>query len=285
VRLAAIPALAVFAVIGGAGVASCSIGTGEGSVTGTLDVPDCWSGPFNLQPTFFGAVPYDNTLELRIQNGGDYETFSDGVQILIDSLSAIRGSSTQASLYGQALTVSLPVGVSPPGVPLSGNPDPSIVHLTLYLQRTCPTQSVALYAMESVSLNAAGGCDARDAGAAQITCPGSGVGLADAGATGDAGGVADAGAVADASASVSGEAGAAAPSVGHSTITFSSLFDGNPNEVSADLRLNQGTFQVYLADPREGCPGGGGPPPPCRGMLTGNFKFYFERGKPAQPFP
>ena len=37
--------------------------------------------------------------------------------------------------------------------------------------------------------------------------------------------------------------------------------------------------------PREICPGGIGPPPRCRGDLKGSFKFYFERGQPAQPFP
>jgi len=68
-------------------------------------------------------------------------------------------------------------------------------------------------------------------------------------------------------------------------MTFTSLFDGNQDAVSAAERLNRGTFTVYLADPREMCPGGVGPPPPCRGFLQGNFDFYFERGRPAQPFP
>jgi hypothetical protein len=73
--------------------------------------------------------------------------------------------------------------------------------------------------------------------------------------------------------------------VGHSTITFTSLFDGNEDAVSAAERLNQGTLSVYLADPREVCPGGVGPPPPCRGYLTGSFSFDFQQGRPAQPFP
>src|SRR5262249_31194290 len=72
---------------------------------------------------------------------------------------------------------------------------------------------------------------------------------------------------------------------GRSTITFRSLFNGDVDESSAELRLNEGSFDVYLADPREICPGGLGPPPPCRGHLKGGFKFYFERGRPAQPFP
>jgi hypothetical protein len=73
--------------------------------------------------------------------------------------------------------------------------------------------------------------------------------------------------------------------VGHSTITFTSLFDGNEQAVSAAERLNQGSFSVYLADPREVCPGGLGPPPPCRGFLQGTFSFDFQQGRPAQPFP
>lgn len=273
--------LAAFVAIGGASAASCSLGTGSGSVTGTLDVPDCWSGPFDLQPSFFAAVPYENTLELRIQNGPDFEAFSDGVEILIDDLSTIRGG-PGPSLYGDALTVSLPVGVEPPGIPIAANADPSTVHLTLYLDRTCQTQDVALYALESVSLNPNGNCDPRDGGEPEVVCPGSSLGIAD-------GGVPDGGGGADASAGTPLDGGVSAqastPPVGHSTITFTSLFDGNIDEVSAAERLNQGTFSVYLADPREACPGGIGPPPRCRGFLQGSFKFYFERGRPAQPFP
>ena len=269
-----------FLAIGVASFASCSLGSGSGSVTGALDVPNCWSGPFDLQPDFFAAVPYQKTLELRIQNGGDLEAFSDGVEILIDDLATIRGDSTHPGLYGDALTVSLPVGVAPPGVPIAANADPSTVHITLYLGRTCQTQDVALYALESVSLNANGNCDPRDGGEPEVVCPGSPLGLADAGAVASA---------VDGSAGTSPDGGvgaqASAPPVGHSTITFGSLFDGDPDEVSAVDRLNQGTFSVYLGDPRDACPGGLGPPPRCRGFLQGSFKFYFERGRPAQPFP
>lgn len=278
--------LIAFVAVIGAGAASCTEGSGSGYVSGTLDVPSCWSGPFNLQPNFFAAIPYQNTLELRIQNGSDQEAFSDGVEILVDDLSAIRGTASQPSLYGDPLIVALPVGVAPPGVPISANADPAIVNLTLSLQRTCQAESVALYALESVSLNVNGGCDPRDGGEPVIVCPGSSLGLADfdGGAGGDASVDATAG---GAGASADGGVGAQGtmPPIGHSTITFTSLFDGNPEEVSAAARLNQGTFSVYLADPREACPGGLGPPPPCRGYLQGSFKFYFERGQPLQPFP
>jgi hypothetical protein len=87
----------------------------------------------------------------------------------------------------------------------------------------------------------------------------------------------------DASAADGGPA--APPTVRQSTITFSALFDGNPNESNAGERLSSGTFDFYLGDPREICPGGLGPPPRCRGYLHGSFNFYFQRGRPAQPFP
>jgi hypothetical protein len=67
-------------------------------------------------------------------------------------------------------------------------------------------------------------------------------------------------------------------------MTFYSLFDGNPDESNAQQRLTDATFDLYLADPRDICPGGVGPPPRCQGHLTGYFRFYFERGSPAQPF-
>jgi hypothetical protein len=70
-----------------------------------------------------------------------------------------------------------------------------------------------------------------------------------------------------------------------SWIEFTDLFDGNPYEANAAERLTEATFDAYLGDPRDGCPGGVGPPPPCRGHLQGTFQFYFERGQPAQPFP
>jgi hypothetical protein len=87
---------------------------------------------------------------------------------------------------------------------------------------------------------------------------------------------------ADASAPPAG--GGAPAKVGTSTITFASLFDGNPNESNAKQRLTDASFEFFFADPREICPGGLGPPPRCRGHLVGNFKFYFQAGVPAQPF-
>jgi len=98
------------------------------------------------------------------------------------------------------------------------------------------------------------------------------------------GGTGDGGVATDAGAMVDGGGTTTLP-VAQSTITFNALFDGNEDESDASQRLTDATFDVYLADPREVCPGGLGPPPRCRGHLTGSFSFYFQRGRPAQPFP
>lgn len=69
------------------------------------------------------------------------------------------------------------------------------------------------------------------------------------------------------------------------TITFHHLFDGDPTETDADQKLTEGTFDVMLADPRDMPPGGGPIPIAKQSPLTGTFRFFFERGQPAQPFP
>jgi hypothetical protein len=247
----------------------CSLGEGKGSVSGTLNVPLCWSGSFNLNPNFFAAVPYMNSLDIRLQNGTDYETFSDAVLILVDNVHAVRGDPPYPSELDKKLTLALPPGVVPAGDPIPTDPNPASVHLTLYLNRSCQTEQIALYALDKVSLNSDGSCDQVEAGPLTIACDGSNMGLT---ASPDAG---------------PADAGAPTPALptASSWIEFTDLFDGNPYEANAAERLTEATFDAYLGDPRDGCPGGVGPPPPCRGHLQGTFQFYFERGQPAQPFP
>jgi hypothetical protein len=237
----------------------CRVGSGTGSVTGDLYVPDCWSGKFDLQPDFFGATPSatDDTLTIRIQRGSDYINFSDGVSILVTHVTELR-QAIEAS-GPQSLSVSLPPAVVPPGVPITPDPSPSTVQFALYLQHTCRPETPGLYAMDTVTTDG----------------------------TGDGGSVCSA-----QTAATAAQCGSTtAVPTGTSTITFQHIFDasladgGDPGSVSADERLIQATFDVLLADPRDECSGGLGPPPPCRGHLTGSFQFYFERGKPAQAFP
>jgi hypothetical protein len=192
-------------------LAGCSLGEGEGAVSSDkLSVEGCWNGPFELNPDFFGAVPYRRTLDIRVQHGGDLEEVSDGVMVLVDDIDAVANS------LGVPSRVGMPAGVRPIGVPVVKDPAPPIVHLTLYLNRSCHAQNTALYSTDG-------------------------------------------------------------------TVTFHSIFNGDPNEADADKRLTHGEFSdVTVADPRDMAADG-----TVRNAshIRGWFRFYFQRGQPAQPFP
>ncbi|HEY4159855.1 MAG TPA: hypothetical protein VGM29_17210 [Polyangiaceae bacterium] len=69
------------------------------------------------------------------------------------------------------------------------------------------------------------------------------------------------------------------------TITFTSLFSGDPNESSSKDRLTEASFEADFADPRELV----GVTDPdaiaaATSKVSGYFRFFFQRGQPAQPF-
>lgn len=66
------------------------------------------------------------------------------------------------------------------------------------------------------------------------------------------------------------------------TITFTSIFSGDPNEKDTAERLTEASFAVHLADPRELI--GAEDPAAVTSDVTGDFSFFFQRGQPAQPF-
>lgn len=187
----------------------CSSAEGDGEVTSDrLYVEDCWNGPFDLDPTFFGANPYLDTVTIRIQRGDNIEEVSDGLIVLVKDVQSIRNSQ-----LGKPVTVGMPEGVSAPGVPLQENLNPALVNLSLYLHDTCHAQNGTLYSLE-----------------------------------GD--------------------------------ITFTSLFSGDPNEDDAEDRLTEATFSAtFAATPAAK------DDPAKTSQVSGWFRFYFERGQPAQPFP
>lgn len=252
-----VSAVAVLA-LAGAAPASCSAGAGEGEVAGSLKVPDCWTGPFDLAPDFFGGAPYREGFSFRIQNGGDYASFSDGLAVFVDDVTALRPNpeTRDPGRLGQALEVGLPPGVTPPGRPIVPDPTPPPTSVAVYLQRTCRTRTPSLYAVEEVTLPLDGTCDAPSMPGADPT-----VGCDPA------------------------RPAPSGPGTGKSLMAFTSLFAGRPDEPDARNRLTEGCFDIYLADPRELSVDGQGPPPPCRGHLRGTFRFFFERGRPEQPFP
>lgn len=199
---------------------SCvSIGEGSGSVVSDhLIAKDCWDGAFDLDPDFFVADPFRNTVQFRFQRGSDFLEVSDGLVILVDDIEAVRG------MLGEDIPVTLPLGVAPPGVPegtLCGEEGvcSSPVHVALYLLDSCHAQNIVLY----------------------------------------------------------GTAG---------TVRFDEIFSGDPNEDTAADKLTVGQFDVTVGDPRdivlEGRQLG---ELPNTSQVTGRFRFFFQRGQPAQPFP
>jgi hypothetical protein len=125
------------------GVPGCSVGQGDGSaISDDLYVPGCWQGPFDLEPTFFGANPFDDTLTLRVQRGEREIGVSDGFTLLINDLRAVR-----AVGLNQDLPLGLPYGVTPLGYPLPPTPNKPAATLTLYLNNSCRRQNSLLYSV------------------------------------------------------------------------------------------------------------------------------------------
>jgi hypothetical protein len=194
----------------------CGAGYGEGEVSSEkLIVEGCADGPFDLRPNFFAAQSSGDTVQLRIQRGRLFSEASDGLVVIIDDVGMIRGDDGGAGLLNTELSVGLPVGVTPPGVPVTYNPSPPPVTMALYLNDSCDDENVSVY-------------------------------------------------------SVGG------------TIRFRSLWNGKATETSDEDRLIDADFDVELADPRELTSTG---KPANVSRLTGSFRFYFERGQPAQAFP
>jgi hypothetical protein len=67
------------------------------------------------------------------------------------------------------------------------------------------------------------------------------------------------------------------------SITFRSIFSGNPNEENSYDRLTDADFVARFADPRD-LIGASDPEQVTSDDIEGHFHFYFQRGQPAQPF-
>jgi hypothetical protein len=204
-------ALAVVLAVSAASL-GCTVGEGEGWVRSErLYIEDCVNGRFDLGPDFFGANSFrGDSLFIRVQRGDNIEELSDGLTIVVNDLP------TQRARIGQAIAVGMPVGVSPPGVPIVYDPNPPPVSLALYLHESCHVQLGTVYSIDG-------------------------------------------------------------------TITFKSLFSGDPNEEKSDDRLTEASFDATFADPRQ-LVGTGADDPSLKSRVTGYFRFFFQRGQPAQPF-
>ncbi len=262
--LALIGAGAAFSGLGG-----CSLGQGEGDVQSELlFARDCWCSTYNLRPDFFSAVPYRNTLQIRVQHGTDLQEVSDGLAVLVDDVAQVRGP-----LRNKRLKVGLPIGVELPG---EGSVDPDTVGTGAPepLPIGCgPDEPPPLEACPLEEL------DALNASTEE----------------GEAGGE-----------SSEGEPVGGTPLVHMAlylqqschnqnivlyavkgTIMFRTLFSADPNEAVATEKYTDAIFDVQMGDLQE-VPAGAPAdevPEDRQTRLRGCFRFYFERGQPGQPFP
>ena len=65
------------------------------------------------------------------------------------------------------------------------------------------------------------------------------------------------------------------------TITFKSILRGDPSSTDTNAKRIEGNFNIQLEDPRHA----EGTAARTAGTLNGDFKFFYQRGGPAQPFP
>jgi hypothetical protein len=122
---------------------ACSVGQGEGYVhSDQLFADGCYLGPFDLNPDFFGANPYAQTLTIRLQRGEEEVSVSDGLTLLVNDVNDARMHLLEP------LPIGFPKGVSPVGFPLPTVPNPPAASLSLYLNASCRGQNSVLTAYE-----------------------------------------------------------------------------------------------------------------------------------------
>jgi len=139
VRLRALLGLVLLVAASGCAV----LGQGKGEVhSDALYADECWRGPFDLNPDFFAAVPFRDTLQIRVQRGDDRQEVSDSLLVLVDDVTGIRSLDLGAPI---------PVGLAPQLVaaiaPSATRGPAPRVGLSLALQSSCHNQNVALYAL------------------------------------------------------------------------------------------------------------------------------------------
>jgi hypothetical protein len=258
----------------------CSLGQGDGEVhSDQLYAKECWCNAYNLQPDFFAAVPYRDTLQIRVQRGTDLQEVSDGLAVLVDDVKQIR-----EEFYGKELKVALPVGVQPPG---------SLPPGTSYGD----TPDAGAPNDDAGAPNDDAGAPDDDAGTGEGGEASEGCGPK--GAPGEVG-------TCDLAPLEAGDP-VEGPAIVHmalylqqtchnqnvvlyavsGSIIFETLFSGDPNESDATKKLTKAIFDVQMGDLQEVPPGAPADSVPADKLtrLRGCFRFYFERGQPGQPFP
>lgn len=268
---ALVSAMAVPALVALIAPAGCSLGQGEGVVhSDALYAKDCVAptegalcpyddpdaGPdggvdegcdnYDLLPDFYAAVPSQDTIQMRIQRGTDITELSDGLSILVTDVAAIRKAIQAKRDVAMAggATEDEALELAWVDVPVAMPPGVTTPGSPPAVEPPCDPSTLL--------------CDVTPVAAAlylQKSCHNQNTVLY----------------------AVSGY------------MRFNSLFSADPTEPSAADKLTYvSKFEMTIGDPRDapaGLPvGPDSIPTEFTSLLVGHFRFYFERGKPAQPF-
>lgn len=108
---------------------ACSVGHGEGEISGTIEIEDCRAaGRYDLEPSAFFAQSVEDLLRIRVQRGSDLEVRSDGLAVLVEDAPRLKRN-----------FLGVPLEVTPVGMPLEVMPDADpAVFVSVYLNETCP---------------------------------------------------------------------------------------------------------------------------------------------------
>jgi len=123
---------------------TCTTGAGDGRVWGSLYLPECGvvDEDYDMGVDFFAASYFENTLQVRLQNGGQDQALTDGVVIQVRDV----------DLFAGAPSSTFDIEVEPPVEEyLEQGPDldspettwDSPARVTLFLNKTCPDNTLA----------------------------------------------------------------------------------------------------------------------------------------------
>ncbi|GAB5548524.1 MAG: hypothetical protein SangKO_082840 [Sandaracinaceae bacterium] len=118
----------------------CSIGQGQGEITGAVRADDCGldDPDFSLEPSFFGGEVTGGQLNIRVQRGTDLESHADGLSIHIRDVNEIKQN-----------RLGLPIPVEDDYL--------SLVQMSFYLNEACPSGFPSDHRAQPVVMQASGG--------------------------------------------------------------------------------------------------------------------------------
>jgi hypothetical protein len=122
---------------------ACTTGAGDGRVWGSLYLPECGvvDEDYDMGVDFFAASYFDNTLQIRLQNGGQDQTLTDGVVIQVRDVELLANSP------GQTFEITVEPTLEEfmeqgPDIDQPETTWDSPARVTLFLNGTCPDNTL-----------------------------------------------------------------------------------------------------------------------------------------------